>query len=85
MDLAMNGRDEATKVKLFLYLIGSQGREIYDTMAFEIPASERTLTQVLEAFDGHCNPRKKMKLLKGSSFSPVLRTRVNHKKSSLQI
>ena len=53
-----NGRDEATKVKLFLYLIGSQGREIYDTMAFEIPASERTLTQVLEAFDGHCNPRK---------------------------
>ena len=58
MDLAMNGRDEATKVKLFLYLIGSQGREIYDTMAFEIPASERTLTQVLEAFDGHCNPRK---------------------------
>ena len=25
MDLAMNGRDEATKAKLFLYLIGSQG------------------------------------------------------------
>ena len=24
MDLAMNGRDEATKEKLFLYLIGSQ-------------------------------------------------------------
>ena len=46
MDLAMNGREEATKVKLFLYLIGSQGREIYDTMAFEVPASERTLTQV---------------------------------------
>ena len=54
----MNGRDEVTKVKLFMYLIGSQGREIYDTLAFEIPASERTLTQVLEAFDGHCNPRK---------------------------
>ena len=58
MDLAMNGRDEVTKVKLFMYLIGSQGREIYDTLAFEIPASERTLTQVLQAFDGHCNPRK---------------------------
>ena len=27
MDLAMNGRDEVTKVKLFLYVIGSQGRE----------------------------------------------------------
>ena len=84
MDLAMNGRDEATKAKLFLYLIGSQGREIYDTMAFEIPPSERTFTQVLEAFDEHCNPRK-IKLLKGSSFSLALRTRVNHKKSSLQI
>ena len=54
----MKSRDEATKVKLFLYLIGSQGREIYYTMAFEIPASERTLTQVLEAFYRHCNPRK---------------------------
>ena len=58
MDLAMNGREEATKVKLFLYLIGSQGREIYDTMAFEVPASERTLTQVWAALYGHCNPRK---------------------------
>ena len=46
MDLTMNGREEATKVKLFLYLIGSQGRAIYDTIAFEVPASERTLTQV---------------------------------------
>ena len=46
MDLAMNGREEATKIKLFLYLNGIQGREIYDTMAFEVPASERTLTQV---------------------------------------
>ena len=46
MDLAMNGREEATKVKLFLYLNSIQGREIYDTMAFEVPASERTLTQV---------------------------------------
>ena len=53
----MNGREEATKVKLFLYLIGSQGREIYDTMAFEVPASERTLTQVWAALFGH-NPRK---------------------------
>ena len=39
----MNGRDEATKVKLFLYLIGSEGREIYDTIAFDVPASERSL------------------------------------------
>ena len=55
----MNGRNEAMKVKSFLYLIGSQGREIYDTMAFEVPASERILTQVLSAFDWRCDPRKK--------------------------
>ena len=36
-------QDEATKVELFLYLIGGQGREIYDTMVFEVPTSERTL------------------------------------------
>ena len=44
MDLAMNGRDEATKVKLFLYSIGSQGREIYDTKAFEVPALQRSFS-----------------------------------------
>ena len=68
MDLAMCGKEEATKVKLFLYLIGSQGREIYDTMAFEAPASERSLSQVLVAFDTHCNPKKNetVERLKGS-------------------
>lgn len=58
MNLAMNGKAEATKVKLFLYLIGSKGREIYDTMAFEVPASARSLALVLAALDGHCNPKK---------------------------
>ena len=71
MDLPMNGRDEATKVKLFLYLIGSRGREIYDTLAFEIPASERTLTQVLEAFNGHCNPRKNETVERFKFFSRI--------------
>ena len=31
IDLAMVGKDEKTKVKLFLYIIGSKGREIYET------------------------------------------------------
>ena len=44
MDLAMRGKDESAKVKLFLYLIGSQGREIYDTITFEAPVQERSLT-----------------------------------------
>ena len=81
----MNGRDEATKVKLFLYLFGSQGREIYDTIAFDVPASERRLTPVLAAFDGHCNPKKKNENVERFNFFPALRTRVNHKKNSLLI
>ena len=71
MDLAMCKKDEATEVKLFLYLIGSQGREIYDTMAFEAPASERSLSQVLVALAStRIVIRKRMKLLKGSILLP---------------
>ena len=58
MDLATCGREESMKVKLFLYLLGSQGREIYSTMTFEAPGHERNL-KVMDAFDKHCNPKKK--------------------------
>ena len=37
IDLTVCQREESTKVKLFLYLVGSQGREIYGTMTFEGP------------------------------------------------
>ena len=46
------------KVKLFLYLLGSQGREIYSTIIFEAPGHERNLKQVMVSFDRHCNPKK---------------------------
>lgn len=58
MDLTMCGRDDVMKVKLFLYLIGSQGREVHDTMTFESPASQRNVLQVLTVFDRHCNQKK---------------------------
>ena len=58
MDLAMNGREEQTKVKLLLYIIGNQGREIYETLPFECVPSERTLEDVIDAFEQHCNPKK---------------------------
>ena len=46
------------EVKLFLYLLGTQGREIYSTMTFEAPGLERNLKQIMDAFDKHCNPKK---------------------------
>jgi len=59
MDLAVYGREESMKVKLFLYLVGCQGREIYRTMIFEAPGHRLNLKQVMDAFDKHCNPKKK--------------------------
>ena len=55
MDLAMCAREES---KLFLYLLGSQEREICSTMRFEAPGHERNLKQVMDAFDRHCIPKK---------------------------
>ena len=54
----MCGREESTKVKLLLYLVGSQGQKIYSTMTFEVRERERNLKQVMDAFDKHCNPKK---------------------------
>ena len=42
MDLAMDGKSERTKTKLFLHLVGSKGREIYETLQFGTPSGERT-------------------------------------------
>ena len=58
MDLAMEGRDEKVKVKMFLYIIRSKGREIYETLHFEKARDERTLQDVMNAFEEHCNPKK---------------------------
>ena len=52
------GKDEKTKVKLFLYIIGTKGREIYETLHFEREPNERTLEDVIGAFGEHCNPKK---------------------------
>ena len=59
MDLAMDGREEKTKVKLFLYTLGNQGREIYYTLPFSRGPTERSLKDVIHAFETHCNPKKK--------------------------
>lgn len=64
----MDGREESTKVKLFLYIIGGQGREIYDTLPFTIDPGKCTLKAAIDAFEAHCNP-KKMKQWSDIRFS----------------
>jgi len=58
MDLAMHKRDEKGKVKMLLYNIGTKGREIYETLHFQKNRDDRTLQDVMNAFDEHCNPKK---------------------------
>ena len=53
MDLAMDGREEKTKVKLFLYSICNQGRGIH----CHSPAAQ-PLKDVFDAFETHWNPKK---------------------------
>lgn len=44
------------KQSFFLYIIGTQGREIYDTLPFSSDPSERSLKDVIDAFEARCNP-----------------------------
>ena len=50
--------EKERKVKLFLYLIGSKGREIYGTMQFETEEKDRTLDELIQSFGEYCDPRK---------------------------
>lgn len=58
MDLAMEGRDEKMKVKLFLYIISNQRREIYHALPFTCGPSKHLLQDMIDAFETHCNPKK---------------------------
>ena len=58
MGLVMEGWDEKVKVKMFLYVTGSKGREIYETLHFDKARDERTLQDVMNAFEEHWNLKK---------------------------
>ena len=53
LDLAAKTDEKERKVQLFLYLIGSKGREIYGTMQFETEEKDRRLS-----FGEYCDPKK---------------------------
>ncbi|VDI72705.1 Hypothetical predicted protein [Mytilus galloprovincialis] len=46
IDLTMDSEDEKAKMKMFLYLVGTQGREVYETLTFERPPNEITFLQL---------------------------------------
>ncbi|XP_077862889.1 uncharacterized protein LOC144345112 [Saccoglossus kowalevskii] len=57
-ELVLTETQENKKCKLFLYLIGKEGREIYETMKFEKEEKDLKLEDLIKAFDDHCNPKK---------------------------
>jgi hypothetical protein len=44
IDLTMDDDNEPAKVKLFFYLIGTRGREIYETMLLRLPVLLRCVS-----------------------------------------
>ena len=63
LDLAMTKANDDTKIKMLQYLLGSKGREVYDTLQFkaedgsEIAAANVKIADVLRAFDAYFNPK----------------------------
>ena len=57
LDLATKTDEKERKVKLFLYLIRSKGREIYETMQFGTEKNDRTL-ELIQSFGEYCDPKK---------------------------
>lgn len=62
IELAMEGKDDKVKAKMCLYLMGTTGREIYETIK-PAPASDATdsaakVDELLKMFDTYCNPKQ---------------------------
>ena len=57
-DLALSEAEEIDQIKMFKYLVGPEGREIYNTQRWEKEEKHRTMKIVLETFDRHCEPQK---------------------------
>lgn len=58
VDLALKDKEELEKVKMFTYLISSEGREIYNTMKWDDEEKDRALATVIGNFDKYCQPKK---------------------------
>ena len=50
--------EEIQKEQMLKYLIGTRGREVYDTLTFTDAEENRTLKVILEKLDAYCNPMK---------------------------
>ena len=64
----MIGKIELTKIKLFLYMVGSQGRLIYETLTFEHESNERSHEKKSWKLSRTIVVLRKARQLNGTSF-----------------
>ena len=57
LDVAMSEKTEKEKCKAFLYVIGKEGREIFNTFVFAEEQKDK-LEPLLEKFESYCIPKK---------------------------
>ena len=57
LDIAMADKTEADQCKTLLYVIGKEGREIFNTFTFA-EAEKDKLDKLLEKFENYCIPKK---------------------------
>lgn len=57
LELSMPDATENVSVKLFYYLIGEAGRELCETLMSDGTSARRKLSDLITAFDEHCNPK----------------------------
>ncbi|CAM4713618.1 unnamed protein product [Leuciscus chuanchicus] len=56
VELTVSDDDEKKKVTLFSYLVGESGRELMDTLMSDAARDTWRLKDIIDKFDGHCNP-----------------------------
>ena len=57
LDIAMADKTEAEKCKTLLYVIGREGREIFNTFTFADGEKDK-LDKLIEKFQNYCIPKK---------------------------
>ncbi|XP_069128453.1 uncharacterized protein [Argopecten irradians] len=57
-DLTLKETEETEKLKMFKYLIGSDGREIYNNIKWDKEEKDRTMNDALTKFESFYKPKK---------------------------
>ena len=63
LDITMNDRDEKDKCSAFLYIIGQEGREIFNTMTIPDEDVDK-LDTLFNKFKEYCAPRENITVWK---------------------